>query len=65
MQPAVFERTGYYTILFQKVKLFFHIFVCFLCGEGVTFRRSSPDSRSRGLPLPASAAGGPPTGRRR
>lgn len=28
MQPAVFERTSYYTILFQKVKLFFHIFVC-------------------------------------
>ena len=45
MQPAVFERTSYYTSLFQKVKPFFHIFVCFLCGEGVTFRRSSPDSR--------------------
>ena len=56
MQPAVFERTSYYTSLFQKSKPFFHIFVRFLCGRG-HLPPEQPDSRSRGSPLlPPQAA---------
>ena len=58
MQPAVFERTSYYTSLFQKVKPFFHIFVRFLCGEGSPSAGAARTAGAGGSPclLPPQAA---------